>query len=57
MVAPVVTIAIVGELAQYPYLLWLVTGMCPVMALGMVLCVLWRRDRFTGVVRASSAPA
>jgi hypothetical protein len=47
MIGPVAIIALVGELARYPYLLWLVTGMYPAMALGMVFYMVLRFDRFT----------
>jgi hypothetical protein len=48
MLAPVAVIALVGELAGYPYLLWLVTGMYPAMSLGMTALLVYRRDRFMG---------
>jgi hypothetical protein len=48
MLAPVAVIALVGELAGYPYLLWLVSGMYPAMSLGMSALLVYRRDRFTG---------
>jgi hypothetical protein len=48
MLAPVAVIALVGELAGYPYLLWLVTGMYPAMSLGMSALLVYRRDRFVG---------
>jgi hypothetical protein len=48
MLAPVAVIALVGELAGYPYLLWLVAGMYPAMSLGMCVLLVYRPDRFTG---------
>lgn len=48
MLAPVAVIALVGELAGYPYLLWLVSGMYPAMSLGMSALLVYRRDRFMG---------
>jgi hypothetical protein len=47
MVAPVAMIALVGEVKRYPYLLWLITGMYPVMCLGMIADMVYRRDRLT----------
>jgi hypothetical protein len=57
MVAPVVTIAIVGELAGYAYLLWLVTAMYPAMNLGMLVYLLYRRDQFRGRDHSASHAA
>jgi hypothetical protein len=51
MLAPVTVIAVLGELAGYPYLLWLVTGMYPAMSLGMSVLLVYRRDRFSGAPR------
>lgn len=48
MVAPVAMIAVVGELAGYAYLLWLVTAMYPAMCLGLLVYMRYRRDQFTG---------
>jgi hypothetical protein len=53
MLVPVAIITIVGELARYPYLLWLVTGMYPAMSLGMILDMLYRRGHLTARVDAS----
>jgi hypothetical protein len=47
MVAPVAAIIMVGELAGYAYLLWLITAMYPAMSLGMLVYMLYRRDQFT----------
>jgi hypothetical protein len=47
MVAPVAAIIVVGELAGYAYLLWLITAMYPAMSLGMLVYMLYRRDQFT----------
>ena len=44
MVAPVAIIAVVGEVVRYPYLLWLVTGMYPLMCLGMIADMIYHRD-------------
>jgi hypothetical protein len=59
MLAPVTVIALVGELAGHPYLLWLVTGMYPAMCLGMIIFLVYSRDRFAGQMHepARSAPA
>lgn len=46
MIAPVAFIALSGEVAGYPYLLWLVTGMYPAMSLGMLVFFVCSRDRF-----------
>jgi hypothetical protein len=47
MVAPVAAIFVIGELAGYAYLLWLITAMYPAMSLGMLVDMLYRRDHFT----------
>lgn len=46
MLAPVVAIAILGELTGRPYLLWLVTGMYPAMTVGMLAYVFYRSQTF-----------
>ena len=43
----VVAIVVVGELAGYAYLLWLVTAVYPAMCLGMLAYMLYRRGNFT----------
>lgn len=55
MIGPVAIIAVVGELAGYASRLWLVTGMYPVMSLGLILYMHYRRDHFTARVDAPSA--
>jgi hypothetical protein len=50
MIVPVAVVVVVGLLADHDYLLFLVTAMYPVMCLGMVVYLLYRRDRFTGRV-------
>jgi hypothetical protein len=50
MLAPVAAIIVVGQVAGYAYLLWLVTAMYPAMCLGMLIYMLYRRDHFTGQV-------
>jgi hypothetical protein len=57
MIAPVAIIATVGEIAGYAYLLWLVTGMYPVMSIGLILYMLYRRVRFSDRADARAAPA
>ena len=52
MVAPVAIIALLGELAGTPYLLWLVTGMYPAMWLGMILHLLYRPEHTAARVDA-----
>jgi hypothetical protein len=54
MVAPVAIVALVGEVLRYHYLLWLVTGMYPLMCLGMIADIAHRRDRH---VARNVAPA
>jgi hypothetical protein len=41
MVAPVAAIIVVGELAGYAYLPWLITAMYPAMSLGMLVYMLY----------------
>ena len=57
MLAPVAVIALVGELAGYAYLLWLVSGMYPAMCLGMSVLLVSRRDRFLGPMNRASSSA
>jgi hypothetical protein len=54
MIGPVAVIALVGELAGHAYLIWLVTGMYPVMSFGQILYMLYRRELFTNRVDASA---
>jgi hypothetical protein len=46
MIAPVAVIAVLGEMAGNAYLLWLITAMYPAMSLGMIVDMLYRRNRF-----------
>jgi hypothetical protein len=48
MPAPVAAIMVLGQLAAYDYLTWLVTAGYPAMSLGMLIYMLFRRDYFTG---------
>ena len=48
MIAPVAAIMVLGQLTAYDYLTWLLTGGYPVMCLGMLMYMLYRRDFFTG---------
>jgi hypothetical protein len=58
MLAPVAIIALVGELAHYPYLLWLGVGMYPAMSLGMIVFMVYSRDRVTAeAVATAPTPA
>lgn len=57
MVAPVAVIAVVGELAGFAYLLWLVSAMYPALCLGMLVYMLCRRDLFTGRNHSASNAA
>lgn len=54
MFAPVAAIIVVGQLAGFAYLLWLITAMYPAMCLGMLVYMLYRRDHFTGRVGHST---
>jgi hypothetical protein len=47
MLAPVAAIIVLGQLAGYAYLLWLITAVYPAMCLGMLAYMLYRRDHFT----------
>jgi hypothetical protein len=57
MLTPVVVIALAGELAGYPYLLWLVSGMYPAMSLGMSVLLVYRRDRFSAPINRAPGSA
>jgi hypothetical protein len=46
MIVPVGLIAVLGELARYPYLLWLIRAGYPVMSLGMLVYMLYQHDHF-----------
>jgi hypothetical protein len=48
MVAPVAAIMVLGQLTAYNYLTWLLTGGYPLMCLGMLIYMLYRRDLFNG---------
>lgn len=48
MFAPVAAMIVIGQLTGYDYLLWLIIAMYPAMSLGMLVYMLYRRDRFTG---------
>ena len=48
MLVPVAAIIVLGQLAGYAYLLWLVTAMYPAMCLGLLVYMLYRRDHYTG---------
>ena len=45
MLAPVAAIILLGQLAGYAYLLWLIIAMYPAMGLGMIAYMLYRRDQ------------
>jgi hypothetical protein len=47
MLTPVSVIMVIGQLAAYDYLLWLVTAGYPAMSLGMLVYMLYRREHFT----------
>ena len=46
MMVPVALIILLGELAGYAYLLWLLTAGYPAMSLGMLVYMLYRYSRF-----------
>jgi hypothetical protein len=48
MIAPVVAIMVLGQFTAYDYLTWLLTAGYPVMCLGMLIDMLYRRGLFTG---------
>lgn len=48
MIVPVTLIILLGELAGYAYLLWLLTAGYPAMSLGMLVYMLYRYNRFVG---------
>lgn len=50
MIAPVAGIMVLSQLTAYDYLTWLLTGGYPLMCLGMLIYMLYRRDFFTGQV-------
>jgi hypothetical protein len=48
MIAPVAAIIVLGQSTAYDYLTWLLTAGYPIMCLGMLIYMLYRRDLFTG---------
>lgn len=48
MIVPVTLIILLGELAGYTCLLWLLTAGYPAMSLGMLVYMLYRYNRFVG---------
>jgi hypothetical protein len=46
MIVPVAAIIVLGELAGFAYLLWLLTAGYPAMSLGMLVYMLYRHDHF-----------
>jgi hypothetical protein len=48
MIAPAAAIMVLGQLTAYDYLTWLLTGGYPLMCLGVLIYMLYRRDFFTG---------
>jgi hypothetical protein len=56
MIAPVAAIVAVGELSGFAYRPWLITAGYPAMSIGMLACLLYRRDLLHRPVNAS-APA
>ena len=54
MIAPVAVIMVVGQLAAYNYLTWLLTAGYPAMSLGMLIYMLYRRDHWTDLAGLSA---
>ena len=48
MMTPVALIIVLGQLAGFAYLLWLLTAGYPAMSLGMLFYMLYRYNRFVG---------
>ena len=48
MIVPIAVIIVLGQLAGYAYLLWLLTAGYPAMSLGMLVYMFYRRNHFTG---------
>lgn len=48
MIVPVALIIVLGQLAGFAYLLWLLTAGYPAMSLGMLFYMLYRYNRFVG---------
>jgi len=46
MIAPVALVVVAGEIMETDYLHWLVTGMYPVMTVGIAIFMLYRRNEF-----------
>lgn len=46
MLIPIAAISVLGQLAEHAYLLWLIYAGYPAMSLGMLACMLYRRDDF-----------
>ncbi|HEX6268693.1 MAG TPA: hypothetical protein VFZ43_00530 [Anaerolineales bacterium] len=57
MLMPVAAIMVVGQLAGYAYLLWLITAGYPAMSLGMLVYMLYHRGHFTRRVSHSTHTA
>jgi hypothetical protein len=53
MIAPVAAIVAVGELSGFAYRPWLITAGYPAMSIGMLACLLYRRDLLHRHVDAS----
>ena len=47
MISPVAVILVLGQFTAYDYRTWLLTAGYPAMSLGMLIYILYRRDRFT----------
>jgi hypothetical protein len=48
MIAPVALVVVAGQIMGTDYLHWLVTGMYPVMTIGIAMFMLYRRKEFEG---------
>ena len=53
MIAPVALIIVLGQLAGFAYLLWLLTAGYPAMSFGMLVYMVYRHDRFVKRERQS----
>jgi hypothetical protein len=54
MLAPGIAIILLGWIGVGAYLPWLAKAACPIMCLGMLVYMLYRRDHFTGSVDHST---
>jgi len=55
MIVPVAGVMVLGQFTAYDYLTWLLTAGYPVMCLGMLIYMLYRRELFNGQVHDMAA--